>query len=60
MPGPWKITSCIIGDKKMYGVYRLIDPTGIDHSGNREMHGGFVDNREEAKATAEKLNKEAN
>ena len=37
MKGPWKVTANPIGDQVMYAVYRLLDTTAIDHSGNREF-----------------------
>lgn len=55
--GEWKVTSCPIGDKIIYGVYRIIDPNEVDHSGNRETFD-YYDTREEAAAIAERLNKE--
>ena len=58
MKSKWKVTSNIIGGKKMYGVYRTLDINAVDHSGNREMHGNYTDNREEAVSVAERLNSE--
>lgn len=55
-PSPWKVTSTPINGKTMYGVYRKIDADAIDHSGNRQMHGGYTSNRDEAAALAERLN----
>lgn len=56
MKSEWKVTSNMIDGKKIYGVYRTRDVNEVDHSGNREMHGGYTDNREEAAAIAERLN----
>lgn len=56
MRSKWTVTSNFVGGKRMYGVYRIIDPTAVDHSGNREMYGSYVETREEAAAIAEKLN----
>ena len=56
MRSKWTVTSNFIGGGTMYGVYRIIDPTAVDHSGNREMFGSYVETREEATAIAEKLN----
>lgn len=56
MKSKWKVTTNIIGGKRMYGVYRTLDINAVDHSGNREMYGDYTDNREEAKSIAEKLN----
>ena len=58
MKSEWKVTSNMIDGKKIYGVYRTRDINGVDHSGNREMHGGYMDSREEALAIAERLNRE--
>ena len=56
--GPWKVTSNSIGDKLMYGVCRIINPNEVEHSGNREMYGDYMDSREEAAAIVDRLNKE--
>lgn len=56
MKGPWKITSQVIGDRKKYAVYRLIDINGVDHSGNREFAGGYTENKQAAELVAEQLN----
>ncbi len=58
MKGPWKVTSQVIGDTKMYAVYRLIDVNEPDHSGNREYAGDYVLNREIAEFVAEQLNED--
>jgi ParB/RepB/Spo0J family partition protein len=54
--GEWKVTSNYIDGKKIYGVYRIIDPTAIDHSGNRETHGDWFDTSDEAARLADSLN----
>lgn len=59
MKGPWKVTSNVINGKTMYGVYRLLDVSGVDHSGNREHYGNYLDNRDKAAEIAQALNKEA-
>jgi hypothetical protein len=41
---------------KLYGVYRLLDVSEIDHAGNREMHGEYMGSREAAQSIAEVLN----
>lgn len=56
MTGPWKVSSNIIGDRKVYQVYRLRDTNVVDHSGNRECSGGYVTERYEAEKLAEALN----
>lgn len=58
MKGPWLVTSQYIGGKYLFAVYRQIDVTKTDHSGNREYATGFTDDQAEAHAYAEKLNKE--
>lgn len=58
MKGPWKVTSNIIGDTKMYAVYRLIDVNEPDHSGNREYAGGYMLSREIAEFVAEQFNED--
>jgi len=45
MKGKWKIESNRINEKTMYRVYRLKDTAAVDHSGNREYEGGYVNNR---------------
>lgn len=59
MCSEWKITKNYIGGGYMYAVYRLRDAAGVDHSGNREFATGYMEDRQEAAAIAEKLNKEA-
>lgn len=56
MASEWKVTSNRIGEKRVYGVYRLVKPAAVDHSGNREVYGGYVDSKEEAQAIADELN----
>ena len=57
MKSEWKVTQNYIG-KSVYGVYRQKDINAVDHSGNRELAGEYVDTREEAQQLADKLNKE--
>ena len=56
MKGNWKVTSNIIGEVKMYAVYRLIHGKATDHSGNREFATRYIDNRRIAEVIAEELN----
>lgn len=56
MCSEWRITSNFIGSGKVYAVYRLIDAAAVDHSGNREFETGYMDDRQEAVAVADKLN----
>ena len=58
MSSEWRVTSNFIEEQKMYQVYRLRDTAEVDHSGNREYHGDYVKNRDEAVAEAAALNKE--
>lgn len=57
MHSEWKVTSNRINGETMYGVYRLKNKLDVDHSGNREYHGGYVSSRETAATVAEILNK---
>lgn len=54
--GEWKIESNYIDDKKMYRVYRTINPAETDHSGNREYATGYIEKRQDAEKAAECLN----
>lgn len=56
MKGPWKVTSNLINGKTMYAVYRLKDVNEVDHSGNREFAGGYVEDRLTVEIAAEHLN----
>lgn len=58
MKSEWRVTSNIIGDRKMYAVYQLKDPRETDHSGNRNYATGFTENLQEATARANQLNEE--
>lgn len=52
----WKVTSNPIGDKTFYRVYRIRDISQVDHSGNREYHGEYTEDRQAALKLAESLN----
>ena len=56
MKSEWRVTSNYINGQKMYGVYRLLDINAVDHSGNREYHGGYTLDRNEAQAIVDGLN----
>jgi len=58
MKSEWRVTSNIINGKTMYGVYRQIDVNAVDHSGNREHYGEYLENREAAAIIADYLNRE--
>jgi|LSQX01.3.fsa_nt_gb hypothetical protein len=61
MKGKWMVTSNIIGGHKKYAIYRLLDVSEADHSGNREFAGEYVDgnaeNYETLKFLCEELNR---
>lgn len=56
MKSVWKVTTNWVGDEKMYGVYRLRNVDEVDHSGNREFHGGYVGDKGVAQGVADALN----
>ena len=56
----WKVSSNIIGDKRMYIVLRLIDESQPMHPGNVEYASGYMKSAESAQEVADKLNEEAN
>jgi len=58
MKSEWKVTSNLIGDTKMYAVFRLIDKHAVDHSGNREYATEFMKDREAVRAIADRMNAE--
>jgi len=57
-PGEWRVSMNFFGGDKWYTVYRIRDLDQIDHNGNREYHGEYMLDRDEALAIAERLNKE--
>lgn len=57
MKGKWKVTANPIGEKVCYGIYRLLDTAEIDHSGNRELYGNYLESRAEAEKIADDLNR---
>jgi len=58
MKSEWRVTSNTINGKKMYAVYRLRDINAVDHSGNREFAGSYIDNRAAAEVITKELNKQ--
>lgn len=54
----WKVSSNVIYGKKYFRPYRLIDENAVDHSGNREYAGRYVERREDAQLLADCLNRE--
>lgn len=53
----WKISSNYCGGEKFYQVYRTIDETEPDHSGNREVLGTYA-NKEIAQIAIDVMNKQ--
>lgn len=59
MKSQWKVSSNFINDEKIYQVYRLLDVTDIDHSGNREYLPGVYEAQPEAQMMANRANRRA-
>lgn len=57
MKSEWKVTTNIINGETMYAVYRMKDMSAVDHSGNREYAGEYIDNGDAAQLIADVLNK---
>lgn len=51
----WQVSHTYTGSITLFQVYRLKDPRGIDHSGNREIFGTYDTDRE-AQQVADHLN----
>lgn len=58
MKSEWKVTSNPINGHTMYGVYRLLDTSKVDHSGNREIGSVYMESRDDAEQLAARLNQE--
>ena len=57
MKSEWRVTSNVFdGCVKKYAVYRLLDVSEVDHSGNREYIGDYTEDREIARSAARQLN----
>ncbi len=56
MKSVWKVSSNWVGDRKVFAVYRLRDINTVDHSGNRELYGDYIDSKEDALTIANELN----
>lgn len=56
----WKVSSNVIAGVRMYQVYHIIDPTAVDHSGNRAYAGGLHKDEKEAERMAVELNRREN
>lgn len=52
----WRVSSNSINGETMYIAYRLLDVNEVDHSGNREHHGGYVFGKAQAERAAKLLN----
>lgn len=59
MHSEWRVTSHIYCDVKKYAVYRIINTSEVDHSGNRDYATGYMEDKEMAEGIAERLNEEA-
>lgn len=53
----WRVIKNPIGDDYMYRVVRIINPKEPIHSGNIEAGSDWLDDREEAQAIADELNR---
>lgn len=58
MKSKWMVSFQYINGMKLYSVYRLKDVDAVDHSGNRETHSGFFEDRKSAEDYADQLNEE--
>jgi hypothetical protein len=58
MKGMWLVTSNPLCGRTFYRVFRIRDTNAVDHSGNREYYGEYMENKAEAKELADRLNKE--
>lgn len=57
MKSRWKVSSTYLGGEKVYQVYRTIDESQPDHSGNREHYDDVLYlTKEDAQAKADDLN----
>lgn len=57
-PSEWRVTSNPVGGKMWYAVYRIRDIEEVDHSGNRQYYGGYIEDKSEAEELARWLNEE--
>ena len=60
MKSKWMVSFQYINGMKLYSVYRLKDVDAVDHSGNRETHSGFFEDRKSAEDYAAQLNEGGN
>lgn len=52
----WRVSTQYIGGSKIFQVYRIIDPSGIDHAGNREYAGEVFETESMAAEEAARRN----
>lgn len=55
MKSEWRVMSNPVGDRMLYGVYRLYDKQKVMHSGNMEI-AGYYDCKKDAEREAERRN----
>lgn len=58
MKSKWRVEESMIAGIPHYTVYRLIDVSGPNKIGNKEVRGGCWKTRKEAERLAQNLNKE--
>lgn len=56
MHSEWKVTTNLIGSKRMYAVYRIKDIDKVDHSGNREYATTYMEDKQTAEIMAKVFN----
>lgn len=56
MQGKWEVSSQVIGDDKVYTVFRSIDKNKTDHSGNRECVSELYYDKEKVQKIADMFN----
>ncbi len=56
MKSEWKVTCDWLCGEKVYSVYRLLDTTEVDNSGNREYIRDFIPDEKIAQQLADSLN----
>ena len=53
MKNEWKVSTNIIGENKIYQVYRIRNTNEVDHSGNREYDKAYKNKSDALKRAAE-------
>lgn len=56
MKSEWRVATNYCSDIRLFQVYRLVDATKTDESGNREYKDQIYYNKDEAKAAAKAAN----